>query len=305
STISPTLALLFVAFLLWQVFLATLIVRPAFLLIPANRATPPGSPSLSGSGLSAAALFRRRQASSSSERVINCSGRTLSASHFTMLFFLGPPRRRSYSVELPDDVFEDDEFSLDGSNVSSSPASPSSPPAILGSLMSAVHPHPLTIYCCAKCQTHIVPYDAIISKSFTGRFGRAVLVSGVMNINIGKPFERMLITGLHSVADIFCANCHINVGWKYLATHERSQKYKVGKYILELRRVVKETEVVDDDDEDAAYFTGFDTIFPIVDSAAATTLQPSALPHRRCNTSSMLRELLDNDAIRANVPSEQ
>jgi hypothetical protein len=75
----------------------------------------------------------------------------------------------------------------------------------------------------------------------------------------------MLITGLHTVADIFCSVCNSNLGWKYVSappptalgvapvaaadssgcTHmqemafEATQKYKEGKYIIEKARVVK------------------------------------------------------------------
>jgi DNA-directed RNA polymerase subunit N (RpoN/RPB10) len=44
----------------------------------------------------------------------------------------------------------------------------------------------------------------------------------------------MMITGLHNVVDIFCVGCGSNVGWKYEFAHEKSQKYKEGKSVLEL-----------------------------------------------------------------------
>jgi hypothetical protein len=37
----------------------------------------------------------------------------------------------------------------------------------------------------------------------------------------------MLITGLHTVADIFCTVCDANLGWKYEMAYEEGQKYKV------------------------------------------------------------------------------
>lgn len=39
------------------------------------------------------------------------------------------------------------------------------------------------------------------------------------------------------VADISCAICEKVVGWKYVDAREEAQKYKVGKFILEMRRV--------------------------------------------------------------------
>lgn len=55
---------------------------------------------------------------------------------------------------------------------------------------------------------------------------------------MGKSETRLLVTGSHVVADITCAICQARVGWKYVDAKEESQKYKVGKFILETQRVV-------------------------------------------------------------------
>lgn len=60
----------------------------------------------------------------------------------------------------------------------------------------------------------------------------------LINIKIGKSETRLLVTGSHVVADISCTVCHAKVGWKYIDAKEESQKYKIGKYILETQRVV-------------------------------------------------------------------
>ncbi|KAG6765434.1 hypothetical protein POTOM_029476 [Populus tomentosa] len=57
------------------------------------------------------------------------------------------------------------------------------------------------------------------------------------NVFVGEKEERMMITGLHTVADIFCVGCGSIVGWKYETAHERSQKYKEGKSVLERFKV--------------------------------------------------------------------
>lgn len=92
---------------------------------------------------------------------------------------------------------------------------------------------------CTRCRTHLAPYPNIISKAFTGRHGRAYLCAKITNVKIGQPHERMLATGMHTVADINCQTCGSIIGWKYLAASEQAQKYKVGKYILESGRCVK------------------------------------------------------------------
>ena len=56
------------------------------------------------------------------------------------------------------------------------------------------------------------------------------------NTFLDKPIARNLITGQHMVADLSCNVCATLLGWKYVEASEESQKYKVGKFILETRR---------------------------------------------------------------------
>mmetsp|Transcript_14085 Transcript_14085/g.19277 ORF Transcript_14085/g.19277 Transcript_14085/m.19277 type:complete len:391 (-) Transcript_14085:249-1421(-) len=89
------------------------------------------------------------------------------------------------------------------------------------------------VYTCAQCRTHLTSHDDIISKSFHGRHGRAYLFDQCVNVTIGPAEDRILITGLHSVCDIFCKRCKGMVGWTYAKAYESSQKYKEGKFIIE------------------------------------------------------------------------
>ncbi|KAK1249935.1 hypothetical protein MKX08_009938 [Trichoderma sp. CBMAI-0020] len=105
---------------------------------------------------------------------------------------------------------------------------------------------------CSSCATDIAFTSQIISKGFTGRYGRAYLISppsadlanakasptSLLNVRIGKNENRQLVTGWHVVADICCGICSRKLGWKYVDAKEESQKYKVGKFILETERVV-------------------------------------------------------------------
>lgn len=61
-----------------------------------------------------------------------------------------------------------------------------------------------------------------------------------MNIVEGTKQDRMMITGLHTVADIYCKDCGELLGWKYERAFEESQKYKEGKFILENVKIVKD-----------------------------------------------------------------
>jgi hypothetical protein len=89
------------------------------------------------------------------------------------------------------------------------------------------------VYTCGNCRTHLTSHDDIISKSFHGRHGRAYLFDQCVNVTIGPAEDRELITGLHTVCDIFCKRCKNLVGWTYQKAYASSQKYKEGKFIIE------------------------------------------------------------------------
>ncbi|KAI4186210.1 MAG: hypothetical protein L6R41_003627 [Letrouitia leprolyta] len=110
---------------------------------------------------------------------------------------------------------------------------------------------------CARCATDLCPTSQIISKGFTGRHGRAFLVSAspvtdatqwdyqsryakkasLPNTRTHKAVPRQLVTGAHTVSDVSCAFCGSVIGWKYDAAEEETQRYKVGKYILETKKI--------------------------------------------------------------------
>lgn len=132
---------------------------------------------------------------------------------------------------------------------------------------------------CTTCGTDVAYGLQVVSKGFTGRHGRALLVSpplpsstpscpgppfgtsspapanaatppnsssysslardgaNLVNVAVGSPEKRSLVTGMHVVADITCATCGVKIGWKYVDAREQAQKYKVGKFILETERV--------------------------------------------------------------------
>lgn len=108
---------------------------------------------------------------------------------------------------------------------------------------------------CSECAVHLCLTSQIISKGFTGRHGRAYLVSAepvasavsvsasssatasLPNTLLQRPVPRQLVTGAHTVSDVSCAFCGSILGWKYVAAEEESQRYKVGKFILETKKI--------------------------------------------------------------------
>ncbi|CAF0975407.1 unnamed protein product [Adineta steineri] len=95
-------------------------------------------------------------------------------------------------------------------------------------------------YSCLHCRAQLANHDELISKSFQGSQGRAYLFNSVVNVNTSAAEERVLLTGLHEVADIYCECCKTLLGWKYEHAFESSQKYKEGKYIIELVHMIKD-----------------------------------------------------------------
>lgn len=93
------------------------------------------------------------------------------------------------------------------------------------------------VYACNRCSSHLALKSDVISKSFQGRDGKAYLLHKCVNVTFGPREDRLLMTGIHTVMDIYCADCESLLGWKYEEAFEPSQKYKVGKYILEKERL--------------------------------------------------------------------
>ncbi|KAJ8929830.1 hypothetical protein NQ314_017428 [Rhamnusium bicolor] len=72
-----------------------------------------------------------------------------------------------------------------------------------------------------------------------------------VNVGCGPAEERVLLTGLHAVADIYCECCKTTLGWKYVKVNlnlyvymnmhlSPAKKYKEGKFIIELAHMIKE-----------------------------------------------------------------
>lgn len=49
-----------------------------------------------------------------------------------------------------------------------------------------------------------------------------------MNVFEGPGQDRPLISGVHMVADVYCSDCKMALGWKYQKTYRQEHKYKEG-----------------------------------------------------------------------------
>ncbi|CAH9100001.1 unnamed protein product [Cuscuta europaea] len=94
-------------------------------------------------------------------------------------------------------------------------------------------------YNCKFCKAQLALADDLVSRAFHCRRGKAYLFNNVVNITVGPPEDRPMLSGMHTVADIFCCCCGQIVGWKYQeSAHDSSQKYKEGKFVLERGRII-------------------------------------------------------------------
>ncbi|KAK9152837.1 hypothetical protein Sjap_000317 [Stephania japonica] len=108
-----------------------------------------------------------------------------------------------------------------------------------------------SVYRCKFCRSHLALADDLVSRvtlflsisSDTLCFQlpprKAYLFNTAVNVTVGTPEERMMLSGMHTVADIFCCCCGQIVGWKYETAHDKTQKYKEGKIVLERGRIVE------------------------------------------------------------------
>jgi len=58
-----------------------------------------------------------------------------------------------------------------------------------------------------------------------GNLRVCVSVCGSVNVGCGQAEERVLLTGLHAVADIYCECCKTTLGWKYVSSNGPLQRY--------------------------------------------------------------------------------
>ncbi|GAV78936.1 Yippee domain-containing protein [Cephalotus follicularis] len=95
-------------------------------------------------------------------------------------------------------------------------------------------------YRCSICDNSLALADDVLSRAFNCCRGRAFLFSNVVNVMVGPQEERLMISGMHTVEDVFCCCCGQYVGWKYIEAHDKKQKYKEGKFVLERWTIVEE-----------------------------------------------------------------
>ncbi|QPG75489.1 hypothetical protein FOA43_002844 [Brettanomyces nanus] len=95
---------------------------------------------------------------------------------------------------------------------------------------------------CKQCHNHICTNKLVISTNFYGNYGPALFVSKVLNIKLGDSEEfKKMRTGKYEVKTIYCKQCDVNLGWKYLYSEQEGEKYKEDKFVIE-RSLLEEAD---------------------------------------------------------------
>lgn len=93
---------------------------------------------------------------------------------------------------------------------------------------------PPVIYRCQSCYSDVCHSSLVISKDFWGNKGRAYFVKGVLNVKEDDhEVMRSMRTGDYAIKSIFCVQCDVIIGWKYVSSVKTTERYKVNKYVIE------------------------------------------------------------------------
>ncbi|KDP34964.1 hypothetical protein JCGZ_09252 [Jatropha curcas] len=96
------------------------------------------------------------------------------------------------------------------------------------------------LYSCRNCRNALAFHSDLISKSFVAKSGQAYMFSHVKNVILGRKQDKQLITGLFTIADIYCSVCGEELGWKYVRAFDLKQRYKEGHFIVEKLKIFEE-----------------------------------------------------------------
>lgn len=98
--------------------------------------------------------------------------------------------------------------------------------------------HPF--YSCRNCLNPLAFQDDLLSRSYKARTGDAYMFSYAMNVVLGTREEKSLLSGMYTIASIYCSKCGEELGWHYLRAHDLKNKYKEGNFIIEKLKILKE-----------------------------------------------------------------
>lgn len=95
------------------------------------------------------------------------------------------------------------------------------------------------IIICKECSSHLCLSHLVISESFQGSSGPAVLVDRLINYKTDSVLqESKMLTGLYLINKVLCKQCSQTIGWTYKKSYNYAEAYKEGKFVIE-RKYIK------------------------------------------------------------------
>ncbi|KDQ50282.1 hypothetical protein JAAARDRAFT_42279 [Jaapia argillacea MUCL 33604] len=101
-------------------------------------------------------------------------------------------------------------------------------------LTSRTHRRPII---CRSCGNFITDMDYLLSTAFVGFNGKAALFQQTSNVTLSPPSTRLMCTGAHTIQEMTCAVCQKYIGWNIVRAHDITERWKEGKFLLELEAV--------------------------------------------------------------------
>ncbi|KAE8699828.1 Protein yippee-like [Hibiscus syriacus] len=89
------------------------------------------------------------------------------------------------------------------------------------------------LYRCSSCRNPLALVQDLLSTNYIAKSGKAYMFQHAMNVVLGPKYDKQLMTGRFSIADIFCSKCGEELGWKYVEAYDIKNRFKEGKFILE------------------------------------------------------------------------
>lgn len=89
-------------------------------------------------------------------------------------------------------------------------------------------------FACKLCGAFICSFNSLVSSSYRGFAGKAALSAAATNVRYDRPSIQLMTSGAYTIQEIMCQGCSSYLGWKMIHAHERAERWKEGKHILEL-----------------------------------------------------------------------
>ena len=92
--------------------------------------------------------------------------------------------------------------------------------------------------CVSPSGLDLVLASDLISDEFRSGPHKALLFSGVVNVDRGESHARDMTSGQHTIQSIFCKQCQTELGWTYVKAADACNRYKEGNFILVVPDIV-------------------------------------------------------------------